>query len=65
MPKIGDFEWEVVYEACGSGCIITTSAWVCFFFEKVFVCRRFQISAKLFFYFRMRHDMNTQFVEQI
>ena len=29
------FEWNVTDIACGSGCIITTSAWV-YFFEKTF-----------------------------
>ena len=29
------FEWKVVYEACGSCYVISTSAWV-YFFEKSF-----------------------------
>ena len=29
------FEWNMAYEACVNGCIITTSAWL-YFFEKSF-----------------------------
>ena len=33
--KLEFFEWKVVYEACGSCYVISTSAWV-YFFEKKF-----------------------------